>query len=76
MNFQSIWIPKGFWQKFCQKKAGLGKHSYLKYALTGSKENKKVVFQNKSNIRMYTDTILYPDILELFISSCCIPHGL
>ena len=33
MNFQTIWIPKRFWQNFCQKKAGPGKHSYLKYAL-------------------------------------------
>ena len=33
MNFQQFGFPKGFWQIFCQKKAGLGKHSYLKYAL-------------------------------------------
>ena len=33
MNFQKFGLPKGFWQNFCQKKAGLGKHSYLKYAL-------------------------------------------
>ena len=29
MNFQTIWIPKGILAKFCQKKAGLGKNSYL-----------------------------------------------
>ena len=33
MNFQTIWIPKGILAKKNQKKAGLGKHSYLKYAL-------------------------------------------
>ena len=34
MNFQTIWIPKGIWAKFLTEKAGLGKHSYLKYALS------------------------------------------
>ena len=33
MNFQTIWIPKGILANFCQKKTGLEKHSYLKYAL-------------------------------------------
>ena len=33
MNFQTIWIPKGILAKLFSKKAGLGKHSYLKYAL-------------------------------------------
>ena len=36
MNFQTIWIPKGILGIFLSEKAGLGKHSYLKYALVGS----------------------------------------
>ena len=33
MNFQTIWIPKVIWAKILSEKAGLDKHSYLKYAL-------------------------------------------
>ena len=33
MNFQTISIPKGILATFLSEKAGLGKHSYLKYAL-------------------------------------------
>ena len=33
MNFQAIWIPKGILAKLLSEKAGLGEHSYLKYAL-------------------------------------------
>ena len=33
MNFQRIWISKGILAKNLSEKAGLGKHSYLKYAL-------------------------------------------
>ena len=48
MNFQTIKIPKGFWQKFCQKKGGLGKHSYLKYALVSNtlKVRQNALFSN------------------------------
>ena len=33
MNFQTIWISKGILATFLSEKAGLGKHSYLNYAL-------------------------------------------
>ena len=33
MNFETTWIPKGILANFLSEKAGLGKRSYLKYAL-------------------------------------------
>ena len=43
MNFQTIWIPKGILAKFLSEKAGLWKHSYLKYALV----TLKFAFKNR-----------------------------
>ena len=39
MNFLTIWIPKGILAKLLSEKAGLEKHSCLKYALVSLKSN-------------------------------------
>ena len=63
MNFQTIWIPLGFLAKFCQKKAGLEKHSYLKYALEGKrcKKTLKATFF----LRSRKGTILFMNTFDI-----------
>ena len=50
MSFNQFEFPKGFWQNFYQKKAGLQKHSYLKYALIFNLKGDKIDHKKKKKL--------------------------
>ena len=60
MNFQTILMPKVFWQNFCHKKSTHLDHSYLKYAL------KTLTNQNPNQAPTSLDSALVCSLIHIF----------